>query len=115
MEENLNFLNKIRVNYSQILLQIGIQYLQEHPDNNPTEFVATYFPPHRDVYKILKKHWHENRNQKSSELNVALNEQLKKIEAQLRQEVVTESVDDKILEIIKKRSVTTTCKCRRHP
>lgn len=101
MEEKLNSLNKIRVNYSKLLVQVGIQYLQDHPDNNPNEFVATYFPPAKTVHKILKKQWHENiRNHKRSELNIALNEQLKKIEAQLKQEVDIEPVNDKFFESI---------------
>lgn len=116
MEEKLNFLNKIRINYSTLLVEIGIQYLEEHPDNNPTEFIATYFPPHRIVHKILKEKFNENqRNQKSSELIMALNQKLEKIEAQLRNEVEIELIDDKLLDTIKIKSVNTTCKCIRHP
>lgn len=115
MEEKLNFLNKIRINYSKLLVEIGIQYLEEHPDNNPTEFIATYFPPHRTVHKILKEKWNANqRNQKSNELKMALNKKLEQIEAQLRNEVEIELVDE-ILETIKIKSVTTTCKSNRHP
>lgn len=107
MEEQLNYLNKIRINYSQLLVQIGIQYLKEHPDNNPTEFVATYFPPHKTVHKILQEQWHaNNRKQKSSEIKMVLNQRLEKIEDQLKHEIDIELVDNKIFETVMIKSVT---------
>lgn len=54
MERNLDLLNRTRINYSELLIDIGKQYLKIIPYADPEEFLDTYLPSYEDIFKILK-------------------------------------------------------------
>lgn len=55
MDQNLDFLADARENYSQLMIEIGSQYLKIFPQANPEEFLETFMPPHNDILMILKR------------------------------------------------------------
>lgn len=54
MERNLDLLNKTRINYSKLLIEIGMQYLKIIPCADPEEFLYTFLPSYKDIFEILK-------------------------------------------------------------
>lgn len=64
MEKNLEFLNQARVTFSELLIQIGIEQLNECPLASPEEFVDTFMPPYDDILMILKKEHSRVKNKK---------------------------------------------------
>lgn len=55
MENNLNFLNDIRIKYPQLLIEIGLQWIESFPYSDPQKIVDYYFPPRDSIMKILKE------------------------------------------------------------
>jgi hypothetical protein len=53
MDENLDFLNKARVIFSELLIHIGCQQLEIFPQADPAEFLETFLPPRNDIFEIL--------------------------------------------------------------
>lgn len=51
MENNLNFLNKIRIKYSQLFVENGLQWIESFPHSDPQQFVDYYFPPRDSIIK----------------------------------------------------------------
>lgn len=55
MEDNLEFLNKARSTYSQLMVEVGLQYMEEFPQADPEEFVETFLPPREGILESLTK------------------------------------------------------------
>lgn len=55
MDENLDFLNRARITLSELIIQVGFDYLAAYPEVDVEEFVDTFFPPRDDIVGILKK------------------------------------------------------------
>ncbi|CRK93479.1 CLUMA_CG007015, isoform A [Clunio marinus] len=55
MEDNLEFLNKARLTFSKVIIEIGLQYLSIFPHNDLEEFLEIYMPPFNDIHDILKE------------------------------------------------------------
>lgn len=55
MERNLDLLNKTRINYSKLLIEIGMQYLKLVPHADPQEFLDVFLPSYDDNLAILRK------------------------------------------------------------
>lgn len=55
MEQNLDFLSEVRKTYSNLLIEIGFQYLKCYSHACPEEFLETFMPPRDDILTILKR------------------------------------------------------------
>lgn len=55
MEENLDFLNKARVSYANLLIEIGMEYLETFSHASPEEFLDDFALPSDQILRVLKK------------------------------------------------------------
>lgn len=55
MEENLDFLNRARVTYANLLIEIGMEYLETFPHASPSEFLDDFALPSEHILRVLKK------------------------------------------------------------
>lgn len=62
MDSNLNFLNDIRIKNSQLIIEIGLQWIESFPHCDPQEFVDYYFPPRDSIMEILKEEQAKQKN-----------------------------------------------------
>lgn len=65
MEENLDSLNKARLRFSQLMIEIGMQYVASFPWAEVEEFVDTYIPPRNEILSILRQEKHKLKRKKS--------------------------------------------------
>lgn len=64
MEKNLKLLDKARINYSSLIVQVGIQYLSAFPDADPEQFVESFVPSNREILAVLMSERAKLKNKK---------------------------------------------------
>lgn len=63
MEDNLDFLSEILITYSNVLLEIGLQWIELYPNCDPEEFLDEYLPSRTLILDILKTEHTKIKNQ----------------------------------------------------
>lgn len=54
MDENLIFLSKVRIRYAEVLIELGLQWIETHPFHTPEEFLNLFMPPRDEILEILQ-------------------------------------------------------------
>lgn len=55
--ENFNFLSKVRMRYAEVLIELGLEWIESHPYHEPEDFLNFFLPPREEILQILKEEW----------------------------------------------------------
>lgn len=61
MEKILNFLADSRLKYSNLLIEIGLSWIESNRHSSPEEFLDEYLPPREIILEILNEERMTNR------------------------------------------------------
>lgn len=64
MEKNLKLLDKARINYSSLIVQVGVLYFQAFPDADTEQFVESFVPSNREILAVLMRERAKLKNKK---------------------------------------------------